>query len=49
MMPSIVTIDVKEIGDVEISRTSTVELYAPLSAGNDPVIFTWPAMQVTTP
>ncbi len=43
LAPLIVAIDVPEIGEVEVSRLSTVRLSAPLPVGADPVILTWPA------
>ena len=43
LAPSIVVIEVPEIGDVEISRLSTVRLSAPLPTGIEPIILTWPA------
>ena len=43
LAPAIIELEVPDVGDVEVPRLSTVHLSAPLPAGIEPVIFTWPA------
>ncbi|MGI9393834.1 MAG: HupE/UreJ family protein, partial [Boseongicola sp.] len=41
--PAIVSIVVPEVGDIAVPRISNVQLSAPHSNGNQPVVFTWSA------
>ncbi|MDA8584803.1 HupE/UreJ family protein [Rhodobacteraceae bacterium] len=41
LTPELADITIPEVGNVEIARTSTIELLIPLPAGDDPIVIGW--------
>jgi len=43
LAPALQSVTVPEVGNVEVARTSTIELSIPLPAGTDPIVIGWTA------
>ena len=43
LLPELQSVTVPEVGNVEVARTSTIELLVPLPSGNSPIVIGWTA------